>query len=255
MPFVDIGSEKIYFIERPGQGTPIIFIHGAGSSHLIWGMQMRALGERTRVIALDLPGHNKSQGTGRDSIDAYAEVVCAFLDALAIPRAVIVGHSMGGAITQTLALMHPARVAALALIGTGARLRVLPAFLEGMQNDFDGTVDKIIQYYFAEGADPRMVEKSAAQLRACGQSVVLGDFGACNRFDVTGRLADIRAPTLVVCGREDQLTPLKYSEFLAAKIPGAWLAVIDRAGHHVMVEQPEPVNRALSKLLAIATQR
>jgi len=261
MPFIEIGNEKIYYVERGGastpaqRATPIVFIHGAGSSHLIWGAQVRALGDVARVMALDLPGHSKSQGSGRDSITAYAEVVREFLDVLAVERAIIVGHSMGGAIAQTLALAYPDRVAALALIATGARLRVSPAFLEGFQNDFNATVNQIIAYYFARDADASMVEKSAALLRTCGQAVVLGDFSACNAFDVSERVAQISVPTLVLCGREDQMTPLKFSEFLAAKIPNVQLAVIDRAGHHVMIEQADAVNRALSDFIGAVSFR
>jgi pimeloyl-ACP methyl ester carboxylesterase len=254
MPTLDLGKEKIYYVERGAstnarQGTPVVFIHGAGSSHLIWGAQVRALGDRARALALDLPGHFKSQGSGRDTITAYAEVVRGFLDALAIERTIIAGHSMGGAIAQTLALAYPDRVAALALIATGARLRVSPSFLEEFQNDFDNTVDKIIAYYFARGADPRLIEKSAAVLRACGQPIVLGDFNACNDFDATARLAEIRVPTLVLCGTADQLTPPKSSEFLASQIPNAQLALIEGAGHHVMIEKPDAVNRALSEFV------
>ncbi len=254
MPFVQVGDEKIYYVERSDdslarRGMPVVFIHGAGSSHLIWGAQVRALGDVTRTYALDLPGHSKSKGQGRDSINAYAEVARVFMDALAIERAVIAGHSMGGAIAQTLALAYPDRVAALALIATGARLRVHPAFLEGFRNDFDNTVEKIIAYYFAANADPRMVEKSAALLRACGQRVVFGDFSACNAFDVSERLAKIRMPTLVVCGREDQLTPPKSSDFLAANVPHARLELIEGAGHHVMIEKPDIVNRALMEFV------
>jgi pimeloyl-ACP methyl ester carboxylesterase len=254
MPFVDIGKERINYVERGASTsaqlrTPVVFIHGAGSSHLIWGSQVRALGDRARALALDLPGHFKSDGVGRDSIAAYAEVVLQFLDALALERAIVVGHSMGGAIAQSLALAYPDRVAALALVATGARLRVSPAFLEGFQNDFENTVDKISAYYFARDADPRLIEKSAALLRACGQLIVLGDFTACNGFDASERIPQISVPTLVLGGTEDQLTPPKSSEFLAVKIPDAQLVLIDGAGHHVMIEKADAVNRVLKEFV------
>lgn len=245
MPTANLGDQRIYFVERGSGGVPVVFIHGAGSSHLIWGAQVRALGDSARALALDLPGHYKSPGRGRDSITAYADVVRGFLDALAIQRAIIVGHSMGGAIAQTLALTYPNRVAALALVASGARLRVSPAFLDGFRKDFDAAVDRVITHYFAANANARLVVKSAELLRACGQRVVLDDFSACNSFDVTERLAEISAPTLVLCGREDAMTPLKFLEFLAAAIPQAQLAVVEGAGHHVMLEKPEVVNRAL----------
>jgi pimeloyl-ACP methyl ester carboxylesterase len=249
MPTVSIADEEIYYIER-GQGRPLVFLHGAGSSHLIWGAQVNALAPHARVIAPDLPGHNKSSGAGHNTISGYADVVAQFLDELAIREAILVGHSMGGAIAESFALAHPDRVAALGLVATGARLRVLPALLDGFRNDFDQTIAKIIALYFDPNADARMIKKSAELLHACGQSVVLGDFSACDQFDVRERLAEIQAPTLVVCGAADQLTPPKFSELLTAKIPGAQLVLVERAGHHVMIEKPETVNRALEEFLA-----
>lgn len=248
MPFVTVGSEQIYFIER-GDGLPVIFVHGAGSSHLIWGAQARSLGEAARAIALDLPGHNRSSGTGRDSIDAYRDLLCAFLDAFGVERAVIVGHSMGGAIVQSFALAFPDRVAALALIGTGARLRVLPALLDAESPIFVDVLRKVTQESFAAGADVVLVQKAEAQLLACDPYVVRGDYAACNAFDVMDRIGAIGVPTLILCGAEDRMTPPKYSEFLASKISGARLEVIANAGHQVMIEQPAAVNRALSQFV------
>ncbi len=244
MPFVTVGSEQIYYIER-GHRIPVIFIHGAGSSHLVWGAQSRALGDTSRAIALDLPGHGKSQGAGRESIDAYCGLLLAFFDALAIGRAVLVGHSMGGAISLELALSHSERVAALGLISTGARLRVLPAILDGVLNDLDKTVRTITENSFEAGADGALIQKSEAQLRACDPHVLHGDYVACNSFDAIDRVSEIRAPALVICGREDRMTPPKYSEFLANRIPNARLEWIERAGHQVMIEQPDAVSRAL----------
>src|SRR5574341_1375198 len=103
MPFITVSSEQIYYIER-GHGVPVVFIHGAGSNHLICGAQVQALGDTARAIALDMSGHGRSQGAGRESIDAYSDHLIAFLDALSIERVILVGHSMGGAIVLKLAL-------------------------------------------------------------------------------------------------------------------------------------------------------
>lgn len=249
MPFISIVGNKIYYLER-GQGLPIVFLHGAGSSHLIWGSQFNFLSHLGRAIAFDLPAHNKSEGPGRESVVEYADDLSEILDSLAIDRGMLVGHSMGGAIALAYALARPDRVAALGLIATSARLQVLPAFLEGFRTDFDRTVDKIIAYYFGPEADARMIEKSAAQLRASGQAIVLSDFSACDKFDVRDRLAEIRTPTLVICGAADQLTPPKFSEFLADKILGARLALVEKAGHHVMIEKPETVNLTLMSFVS-----
>jgi pimeloyl-ACP methyl ester carboxylesterase len=246
MPLAQVAGQNLYFIEKGKQGIPVVFVHGAAGSHLVWGLQVRALGECARAVALDLPGHGRSDPPGRHSIEAYRDSVLALLDARGFERAVIVGHSMGGAIAQTLALSHPERVAGLGLVGTGARLRVLPAILAGVLNDFDNVAGLVVEYSYAAGLDPEFRARAEEEFRACAPTVTHGDFSACNRFDVMTRLTEIRAPTLVVCGREDRLTPAKYSVYLATNIPHAYLVFIDHAGHSVMIEQPDEMNKTLS---------
>ncbi|CAG0943737.1 Dihydrolipoyllysine-residue acetyltransferase component of acetoin cleaving system [Anaerolineae bacterium] len=116
MSFTLVNGEKISYAALGAHGLPVIFIHGAGSNHLIWGNQLRAVGEVARGVALDLPGHGRSEGAGRNTVDAYRDVIVGVLDALTFDRAVIVGHSLGGASTQMLAWSHPERVAGIALV-------------------------------------------------------------------------------------------------------------------------------------------
>lgn len=245
MPVAHIAGQNIYYINRGTQGPPVIFIHGAAGNHLVWGLQAHALADCARAVALDLPGHGRSDLPGRNSVEAYRDVVLGLLDALAFERAIIVGHSMGGAIAQTLALSHPDRVAGLGLVGTGARLRVLPAILEGVLNDLAATAKLVIENSYAPGLDPEFQRRAEEEFCACPALVTYGDFAACNQFDAMTRLVEIRAPTLVICGREDRMTPPKYSVYLATRIPNAYLVLIDQAGHSVMIEQPDQVNAAL----------
>ena len=88
-------------------------------------------------------------------------------------------------------------------------------------------------------------EKSLKQLLKTGSVVTHGDYAACDAFDVRDRIAQISVPTLVVCGREDRMTPLKFSEYLAQRLPSARLVVIEHAGHMTMLEQPASLNVAL----------
>jgi pimeloyl-ACP methyl ester carboxylesterase len=131
------------------------------------------------------------------------------------------------------------------LVGTGARLRVLPEILEGLLTDPDKVAALFIEYAYAPGLDPEFRKRAEDEFRACPPSVAHGDFSACTQFDVMARLDEIRAPTLVVCGREDRLTPAKYSVYLATHIPNAYLVFIDHAGHSVMIEQPDEMNETL----------
>lgn len=251
MPVAHIAGQDIYYIHRGSQGLPVVFIHGAGSNHLVWGIQAYALAHCARTVALDLPGHGRSDPPGRNSIAAYRDVVLGLLDTLAFERAILVGHSMGGAIAQTLALSHPERVAGLGLVGTGARLRVLPAILDGVLNDLPATAKLVIENSYAPGLDPEFRARAEEEFCACPALVTYGDFFACNQFDVMARLGEIRAPTLVLCGREDRMTPPKYSVHLATHLPNAYLVFIDNAGHSVMIEQPDQVNTTLSDFVEL----
>lgn len=247
MPSAQIKNQNLYYAARGSHGAPLVFIHGAGDNHLCWNGQLAAFAETTRVLALDLPGHGRSHGAGQKTILEYAVAVREFLDALRIERAIVVGISMGGAIAQTLALEFPARVLGLGLIGTGAKLRVAPQFLKGLQNDFENTARMLAQNYFASPAPPDLLAKSTASLLATGAQVAHDDFAACDAFDVRARLGEIRAPTLIVCGADDKMTPPKYSEFLAQNIAGAELHILENAGHLVMLEQQVEFNRILGE--------
>jgi pimeloyl-ACP methyl ester carboxylesterase len=251
MPFADVGSDKIYYAEhgRAATAPPIVFVHGAAGNHLVWGQQVRALGEITRAVALDLPGHGRSGLPGRNSIEGYRDVVLGLLDALGFERAVIVGHSMGGAIAQTLALSNPDRVAGLGLVGTGARLRVLPAIIDGVQNDLPQTARLVVEYSYAPTLSETMRERAVAEFIACPAGVTHGDFTACDRFDLMARLSEMHAPAQIICGRQDRMTPVKYSEFLASSLVHARLTLVEGAGHSVMLEQPEAVNQALAEFM------
>ncbi len=249
MPVIDAQGRAIYYAVRGQNGTPVVFVHGAGGSHLVWNGQLAALADTARAYALDLPGHGRSAPPGSATVRDYADAVVAALDALEIARAVIVGHSMGGAIAQTLALEYPDRVSGLGLVGTGARLKVLPAFIDGALSDNANAVHLISEAEFAPDADKHLKELNEQGMRACSPQVLHDDFVACNAFDVMSRLGEIRVPTLVLCGEQDRMTPVKFSQFLAAQIPGAELEIVPNTGHMVMLEQPDAVNAALLRLL------
>jgi pimeloyl-ACP methyl ester carboxylesterase len=251
MSAVKIAGEDLFYVFRPGQdgGHTLIFIHGAGGTHKHWGYQLQGLKQANRY-GLDLPGHGRSGGSGRTSISGYAEVVLKFMESLELDRATIVGHSMGGAIAQYLALEHPAEVCGLVLVGSGARLRVLPNLLDRMLVDFPATVDDLLGWAFSPQADPDLITLGREEWLENDPGIVHGDFSVCDLFDVMGRLGEIRCPTLVVCGEGDSLTPPKYARYLTDSIPGAALALVPEAGHMVMLEQPQAVNRAIVEFLA-----
>ena len=226
--------------------NPLVLIHGAGGSALHWPAEVRRMPGHW-VLGADLPGHGKSGGEGQATIAGYVDCLRAWLDALDIERAVWVGHSMGGGISLTAALTIPDRVAGMVLVGTGARLRVHPSILEAtaQPDAFRGAVDLIIKWSFSPTAPSRLTQLVAKRMAETPPHVLHGDFKACDGFDVMSRLADIRAPSIAICGRDDMLTPPKYSEHLAGQIPHGRLKIIDGAGHMVMLERPAEVAQAI----------
>ncbi len=246
MPTITVCQTELYFAQA-GQGQPaLLFVHGAGGDHTLWGQQLRDLSKKFSVAALDLNGHGRSPARAGDGIQTYAQDVLAVLEAIAVPT-VVVGHSMGGAVAITVALQHPRNLVGLGLVGTGAKLKVHPQILELCQTDFERAVELVVAWAFAEDVDPALKDRARDAMRRNGQGALYRDFLSCSTFDVMSRLSEISLPTIVICGREDKLTPVKYSEYLQNNIPTAQLCVIERAGHMVMLEQPEAVTNALKE--------
>jgi len=253
MPYTNVAGEKIFYFHH--QGDPrgqraLVFVHGAGGSHLHWPPQLRRL-SGANTYALDLPGHGKSKGQGRTSIRAYADFVAAFLETLGLEKVTLVGHSMGGATALDFALRYPEGLAGLVLVGSGARLRVAQAILDGVRQDFQAAVHLICDYAFALDVPEQLKREGRRQMGQTHPDVLYGDFAACDAFDVMDHLGEIRCPTLAICGTADRLTPPKYSIYLRDNIPAAQLALIEGAGHMVMLEQPEAVSQVIADFMSI----
>ncbi len=172
------------------------------------------------------------------------------LDALGVERTVVGGHSMGGAIAQVMAIDHAERVAGLILVGTGAKLRVAPAVLDGIPSDFNATVELVVDWSFGPAATDDMKQLGIKAIGETDPAVLLGDYRACDQFDIRGQLERIRTPTLVVGGTADRLTPLRFSQYLAENIAGAQLEIIEGAGHMMALESPDQVGAAVDRFMA-----
>ncbi len=229
--------------------STIVFIHGSGGSAQFWQAQVEGLVEKANTVAIDLPGHGGSKSAGKDTVKAYAAAVVEFLDLLDPPGPILCGLSLGGAISQQLLLEYPHRFGAGILIGTGAKLKVLPAIFETIENDFTRFVGMISKFAASEKTDPALIRKFQDDLMRCNPAVITGDFQACNRFDVMTRLGEISAPVLVISAEDDQLTPPKYADYLESAIPHTARSHIADAGHMVPLEKPHEVNQAIIDFL------
>jgi len=247
-------ASGLHYTVHPAEGSqdrpPLLLIHGAGGNHLTWHPYIRRMSGST-VYALDLPGHGQSQGAGRLSIEDYARDVLYFMDALQIGKAVIAGLSMGSAIALTLALLHSGRLAGMALLGGGAKMRVAKSILETAGNDatFASAVETINSNCFGAYASQDLVQLSRQAMLKMNPPALLGDFQACDQFDVTSQLCDIHLPTLIICGAEDVMTPPKFSRFLKEQISNARLHILEQSGHMVTLEQPEKVVELLKQFM------
>jgi pimeloyl-ACP methyl ester carboxylesterase len=158
---------------------------------------------------------------------------------------------MGGAISMTVALEYPDRVAALVLVGTGARLRVSPDILEITANDgqLQAAADLVVRWAFSPSASPRLIELGRERYGSAQLGTMHHDFVACDHFDVMDRLGEIECSALIICGEDDQLTPAKFSQFLADHIPQASLEIVPEAGHMVMLEKPEEISQSIGMFM------
>lgn len=239
-------AADIYFHEYKkggeGQRPAVILLHGAGGTHLSWPYEIRRLAGY-HVFALDLPGHGKSVGRGQQSIGGYAGTIKAWMDSLHLHRAVFIGHSMGSAIALILALDYPDQVIGFGVLGGAPRLRVANDVLENCASSttFHNAVEMIVARSFASQAPQRLVELAGERMLETRPSVLNGDMLACDLFDETERISNIQQPALVLCGVEDQMTPMRQSQFLATALGKAKLVTIPGAGHMVMLEKPVEV--------------
>lgn len=251
MPYVAIDGVKYHYSAKtPGGGEPkqaILFVHGAGGSHTRWSFQVLQLGREYLAMAVDLPGHGLSGGSSSDSIESYREFIRAFSECLLGHPFFLAGHSMGGAVALDFALNYPDRLAGLVLMGTGSRLRVLPAIIEAFGS---GSVpDNMAGFMYRPGTPAEVIKAAEEEIKNTGPSVFYSDFTACDKFDVSGRLGEINVPALVMTGEKDVLTPVKYGKFLADNIKNAAFEIIEDAGHMLMIEQPSAVNTLLLNFL------
>jgi pimeloyl-ACP methyl ester carboxylesterase len=241
------------------QEPVLVFIHGAGSNADFWHEQRPAF---TMAHYLNLPGHTQSRdpseaGKPMSTVEEYARWVVRYIEDTQLEAVVLNGHSMGGAITLTIALGRPQWLKGLVLTGTGARLRVLPRLLELLRTDYEAAVDLIVDLSFAPPAGRLTYAQQARrngvrrQLLRTPQAVTLADYEACDRFDVMSKVSQIEVPTLCIVGSQDAMTPPRYSEYLHRQIESSRLEIIEGAGHMLPMEKPQEYNNTLSEFVGM----
>ena len=234
---------------KPNLGT-VVFLHGSGGTNILWQHQVEALSDKLNTIAINLPGHGNSDGKGMDRVEDYAKNVSTFIKSIDVSHPVICGLSIGGAIVLQLLIDEPENYRGGIIFNAGAKLKVMPLIFEMIEKDYQGFVTSMYTFGISQKTDPAKLKSLADSMAVCPPDVTRSDFNACNTFDVMDQLNKINAPVLVLTASDDQLTPIKYGQFLAEHIKNATLSNIEDAGHLSPVERPEEVARTIHDFIA-----
>lgn len=224
----------------------LIFLHGSGCSPIVWEQQLAHFGQG---IALSLPGH--PEGEAFDNVEASAKWLHEILDQAPSDEVVLVGHSLGSAIALQAAIIGHTAIKGLVLIGSGARLKVLPAILQGLSYCINKGLD-IPDAVLAsnQGIAEPWRSRINTDIKNNGVKTLLRDFTACDHFDVMQRVSDLNIPARVIVGEKDQMTPPKYAQFLQDSLPQSELQIIEGGSHMVFAEQAGKVNRIIDEFVA-----
>jgi pimeloyl-ACP methyl ester carboxylesterase len=263
MPRVRVGDIEVFFMEA-GAGEPLLLIMGFGGDHLAWGFQVPAFAARYRVIAFDNRGVGQTDSPDHPyTTRMMADDAADLLEVLGVPRAHVLGVSMGGMIAQELALNHPDRVASLQLHCTYGRpdeyVRALSRSWQTIRKTLtrEESLRAIAPWLFAPrtyNERPDFVEMVLQNALANPYPQMLTGFlrqgEAVASHDALDRLGALRCPVVVSAADEDILVPPRFARELAARIPHAELITLRGAGHVYFWEIPDAFNEMCLKFLS-----
>lgn len=229
----------------------MLFVHGGGSSHFSWALQLVAFSKTNRCIAIDLSGHGMSDvAKGEASIDqGYANEVAALVDHLDLQDFILVGHSMGGGVAMSYVLNSEFRgPKALVLVDSSPNLK-LPKVVPGLLIEVIEEIRRREHPAFEEYAEKLNMKQYEKAMKYLDTLAMQRDLRACNKFNISDKVKDITIPTFALVGEgDDVITPTIVKNYVK-DIPRADLAVIRNAGHVPMIEQPVEFNRLFRKFI------
>ena len=256
--FVEVDGIRVRYARRGGGERHVLLLHGFGGDLDNWLFNLDALAERHTVVALDLPGHGQSDRTlpGR-TLGDLGRFVTRFLDAVEIPSAHVVGHSMGGAIAAQMALDHPDRIDSVVLIGSaGLGDEINTAYTEGFVTaQSRRELKPLIEQLFArpELVTRQLLDDVLKYKRLDGVSELLSELGESlfphgrQREQPGRRLGECGKRVLVLWGAEDRIIPVTHA---SQAPPSATVKIIEGAGHMVQLEKAGEVNALLGRHIA-----
>jgi pimeloyl-ACP methyl ester carboxylesterase len=260
MPYAKNNGVNVYY-ESHGQGVPVTFLHPFSTNGYIWYFQIFPFAQTNQCVVIDERGHGRSDKPQQGyAIQEMAKDVAAVLDELKIDKTVLVGNSIGGMIAMQFNLDYPARVLGNVIVssGTGVGQNMPPEAAEAFQKDYQGAFTQLL-----EGTVSAKTKRERAEILDLMKAhfLVQSNFpshvfmaasqdpnGVFN-WNVRDQLKNIRKPTLVLAGEEDQGTTVEINKVLSDNIPNAELRVIKDVGHFYQLEKPYEFNQALRQFL------
>ncbi|HEX6069017.1 MAG TPA: alpha/beta hydrolase [Longimicrobiaceae bacterium] len=237
-----VSSYRIHSLEAGAEGEALVLLHGLSGSGRWWARNIAGLAHAHRVLIPDLVGYGRTPLVGRvPRMDEMADLLAAWLDALAIDEVDIAGHSMGGQVAIHFAARHPDRLRRLVLVDAAGIPRP--------------TTPRNVARFAMEIAplwrwgDPRFLPVIVGDAWNAGPLTLMRSIGHILRDDVRPLLSGIRAPTLVVWGERDNWVPFEHALVFRRSIPGSSLAVIRGTAHMPMVDRPDAFNRLVLRFL------
>jgi pimeloyl-ACP methyl ester carboxylesterase len=258
MPKVQSNGVNLYY-EIKGEGQPLVFIHGLGSSTRDWEFQVPEFSKSYQVITFDLRGHGQSdKPAGPYSMAMFAADTVGLLQALGVDAAHVVGLSLGGGIAFQLAVDAPTAVKTLSIVNSAPEL-VVRSFKDQVAIWQRLAIVRVLgmrkmgevlsQRLFVKPEQDSLRQTFVARWAENDQRAYLAALRAMIGWSVTARLGSIQCPTLVIAADHDY-TPVAFKEAYAAKIPRAQFVTIADSRHATPIEQPQPFNRALQEFWA-----
>ena len=227
----------------------ILMVHGAGMDHTVWSMQARYFAHHGfSVLAVDLPGHGRSAGAVPETIPAFADWCLAALDTAGAGDVLVMGHSMGALIALEVAARLGARCKALALLGSVPEMKVHPDLLNAARTGNHMALETMVGWGVGKRAQigghrapgAWVCGASMRLLEAGDYAVLATDLAACDAYDGALKAASaVACPALVLSGSDDKMTPAKLAKPLVEALPNAQATILPRAGHMMMIEQPD----------------
>ena len=257
---IQVDGESIYLYTGARAFVPqqpsILFIHGGGLDHTVWVLQSRYFAHHGfNALAVDLPGHGRSDGTPPSSITAYADWIVRLLDALGIQKASVTGHSMGSLVALETAARHPGRETHLGLVGIATPMPVADVLLDAAEQNQHAAFDMIniwghtigqIGGHRAPGM--WMMGGAVRLLERAPPGILYNDLKACDDYELGESGKRVECATSLILGELDMMSPPKRAQTIADDIAERRIVIVPKCGHMLMAERPDEVLDALVDL-------